>query len=246
MTALSSVEAALRAWPSPRFDGVSVVVPTFCLYPTNAVVNVFIDGSDREFVVHDRAGAIEQFHATLGMESVPKSLIYGTARRRGVTVAKDGALFVRKVTADELSGAIALVANASTDVAHHLIDYYRPAPRQNLSEEVEAILDTSFPSQWRKEEAFVGQSTKMHRFDYSVKLDGRQLLIDLVKPDASSVNAAVVAHLDVEKAEPRAFLHRVIYDDREKWPTASLALLRVVAVPIARSSAPEAFARLAA
>ena len=246
MNALESVTAALRGWPEPRFDGVSVVVPTFCLYPTNAVVNVYVDGTEREFVVHDRGGAIEQFHATLGMEEVPKSLIYGTARRRGVSVAKDGAIFVQRVSAEELAGAMTLVANASTDVAHHLIDYYRPPPRQVLSAEVEALLDTSFPSQWRKEEVVSGQSTKKHRFDYAVRLDGRQLLIDLVKPDASSINAAVVSHLDVEQAEPNRFMHRVIYDDREKWPSESLALLRVVAVPIARSAAPQAFARLAA
>src|ERR1700748_2948417 len=123
MSARISVEEALGAWPKPRFDGESVIVPTMCLYPSNAVVNVYVDGGDREFVVHDGGGAIEQFHATLGMEPVPKTLIYGSARQRGVTVGKDGSLSIGRVGLDGLAGAIALVASASVDVAYHLIDY---------------------------------------------------------------------------------------------------------------------------
>jgi hypothetical protein len=129
MNALANVKEALGGWPKPRFDGESVVVPTFCLYPSNAIVNVYVDGGDREFVVHDRGGAVEQMHATLGMEEVPKTLIYGTARRRGVSVGKDGSLYLGRVNMEGLAGAIALVANTSTDVAHHLIDYFRPPPR---------------------------------------------------------------------------------------------------------------------
>ena len=45
MNALVSVEEALAGWPKPRFDGESVVVPTLCLYPSNAVVNVYVDGT---------------------------------------------------------------------------------------------------------------------------------------------------------------------------------------------------------
>lgn len=246
MSALESVQAALEGWPKPRLDGATIVVPTLCLYPSNGIVNVYVDGGDREFVVHDQGAAIEQLHASVGMEPVPNSFIYGTARRRGVSVAKDGALFASRIPHEGLAGAIAAVANASREVASHLLDYYRLPPRRPLSEEVEVILDTRFPSQWRKEEAIVGHSAKRHRFDYVVSLERHRLLIDLVKPDASSVNAAVVSHLDVQQADPQSYLHRVIYDDREKWASENLALLRVGAVPVALSAANDALARLAA
>jgi hypothetical protein len=246
MITMDVVRVALQGWPQPRLDGDTVVVPTFCLYPSNGIVNVYVDGREREFMVHDRGGAIEELHASVGMEAVPNSFIYGTARRRGVSVARQGSLFVKDVPVESLAAAISAVANASREVAGHLIDYYRLPPRRPLSDEVETILDTRFPSQWRKEEAIIGQSAKRHRFDYIVTMRRQRLLLDLVKPDASSVNAAVVAHLDVEQASPREFVHRVIYDDREKWPSESLALLRVGAIPLALSAANDALARLAA
>lgn len=242
---MDAVKAALDGWPQPRFEAGTVVVPTHCLYPSNGVVNVYVDGRETDFLVHDRGAAIEQLHAAIGMEAIPNSFIYGPARRRGVQVAKDGTLFTKGVPIQALAGTIAAVANASREVAAHLLDYYRVPPRRPLSDEVEVILDTRFPKRWRREEVVAGQSTKTHRFDYAVPLGERRLLIDLVKPDASSVNAAVVSHLDVAQADPITFVHRVIYDDRERWPSASLALLRVGAVPVALSAANDVLGHLA-
>lgn len=246
MNVLANIEAALAGWPRPRFEGTSIIVPTTCLYPSNGIVNVYVEGGDSEFLAHDGRAAIGELHAAIGMEPVPNSFIYGVAKRRGVAVAKDGALFVKKLDVKALAGAVALVANASREVAAHLIEHYRPPRRRPLSEQVEAILNARFPSQWRKEEGIIGRSAKRHHFDYVVQRDRQPVLIDLVRPDASSVNAAVVAHLDVEQGQPNAFVHRVIYDDREKWPAESLALLRVGAVPVALSAANDALARLAA
>ena len=247
MNALDHVQAALAGWPHPGFDGPTVVVPTLALYPSNGIVHVFVDGNEREFVVHDRGGAMDQLHSTVGMEATPLHMVYGTARRRGVSVARNGSLFIKKVQPTDLAGAIAIVSSASAEVAAHLIEHFRPMPRRPLSDEVEVILDTRFPSKWRKEAPIPGKSLKQHRFDYTVSLSNEQLLLmDIVKPEASSVNAAVVAHLDVEQARPYAYVHRVIYDDREKWPAEALALLRVGATPLPLSAANDALSRLAA
>jgi hypothetical protein len=167
-------------------------------------------------------------------------------RKDGLSVSDLHRIYVSGVPVDGIEGAISLVANASRDVADFLVSRYRPSPRRPLGEELEAILNLRFPALWRKEEVFVGQSDKQYRFDYSVALpNNRKLVLETVKPDASSINAAVVANLDVHNAHPE-LIQRIVYDDTEKWPVESLRLLRVGAQPLALSGANEALKRIAA
>jgi hypothetical protein len=58
-----------------------------------------------------------------------------------------------------------------------------------------------------------------------------------VSPEASSINAAVVAHLDVKRANVPNVVRRIVYDDEEKWKAEDLSLLSVGApvVPFSRA-----------
>ena len=225
----------------------TVVVPTHCLYPTNHIVNVYVEAGQSQFLVHDNGEALDQLRAMGGHEPYPGALMRAAVRRDGLKVGETYRIFAPAVSVDGLEGAIALVANAARDAAIMLISRHRPMPRRPLGEELEAILNIQFPALWRKEEVLVGESNKHYKFDYTVALRNKEkLVIEIANPDASSINAAVVANLDVRNANPSGLIQRIVYDDHEKWPAESLRLLRVGAPPLALSAANEALRRLAA
>jgi hypothetical protein len=93
----------------------------------------------------------------------------------------------------------------------------------------------------------IGKSNKPHKFDNLVRLGrDRQLILDVVTREASSINAALVAHLDVKNAEYDKIEQRIIYDDDDKWSAADLNLLKLGATPVPFSRAAEVLERLAA
>jgi hypothetical protein len=67
-----------------------------------------------------------------------------------------------------------------------------------------------------------------------------------VSPEASSINAAVVAHLDVKQANVPNVVRRIVYDDEEKWKAEDLSLLSVGAPVVPFSRAREVLKRVAA
>src|SRR4051812_25059667 len=87
----------------------------------------------------------------------------------------------------------------------YLLGRYHP-PRRNLRRALEQILDQEFHSRWKRDGRILGASNKIHRIDYVVEIGrDRQLLLDMVVPEASSINAAVVAHLDVKQYQADKF-----------------------------------------
>jgi hypothetical protein len=210
-------------------------------------VNVYVEAGATHFLVHDNGEALDQLRAMGGHEPYPGAVLRAAARRDGLKVSEAYRIFASAVPLEGLESAIVLVANVARDAADMLIARHRPMPRRPLGEELEAILNIQFPALWRKEEMLIGESNKHYRFDYAVTLPSKEkLVIETVNPDASSINAAVVAHLDVRNANPRGLIQRIVYDDHDKWPAESLRLLRVGAPPLALSAANDALRRLAA
>ena len=247
MTTVDTVRAALAGWPAPRLDAGSVVVPTHCLYPSNGIVHVYVEGGLREFVVHDNGDAYDQLHSMGGHEPVPGHLIRAVVRQNGLLVSDRHSIYLKDVDEAGLAGAIALVANGAKEAAEYLISRHRPAPRRPIKDELEAILTLRFPTLWRREEVFLGGSNKQHRFDYTVDLGRKgKLLMDIAKPEPSSINAAVVAHLDVRQGKAEHLVQRIVFDDHDHWTSENLSLLGVGAIPIPLSVANDALARLAA
>jgi hypothetical protein len=81
---------------------------------------------------------------------------------------------------------------------------------------------------------------------FRVMANVRRLIVDPAVHDISSINARVVANLDVRAVNDPLLEQRIIYDDEEHWTPADLNLLQVGAtvVPFSRSS--EVIRRLAA
>jgi hypothetical protein len=247
MNLIEQVRTALASWPEPeQLASGGIIVPTHCLYPSNSVVNVKVEGGVDNFFVHDRGGAIEEMESTCATASSFARLIFHIAKPYGLSVSDDGTIYATEVGMDELASMIALIANASKESAQYLIERYRP-PHREMRDAVELILDMGYRNRWKRDLKIIGASDKPHKFDYVVSLSNdRQLLLDAVLPDASSINAAIVAHLDVKQSEDKNLDQRIVYDDTAKWSAADLSLLRVGARPVPVRNLKEALERLAA
>jgi len=246
MSTLETVKAALHKWPEPRISDRGISVPTHCLYPSNSVVKVVVEGGEDQFVVDDNAGSLEELEEVKIAPKNAARLIIGVARSLGLEVSTAGAIYSRRVPWSELEATIVLVANASKSAAEHLLDTVKP-PKRNLRLVVERLLEKEFKSRWTRDSKIVGASNKQHKFDYVVQLkNDRQLLLDVVVPDSNSINSAVVAHLDVRHGNSENVEQRIVYDDQQVWSSADLKLLKVGARTVPLSSLEQTLDRLAA
>jgi hypothetical protein len=247
MTVRDVVSAAMTKWPKASEDEGRVLVPTHCLYPSNGVVSVIVEGGADTFRVHDDGSALDELDSAGGIVSYPIAVIRAATRRLGVEVSDAGVILAPLVARKDLASSIIIVANASKYAAHRLIDSMRPQPRRNFRLELEKLLETEFGHIPLRRSSAVAGVHKPHKFDFVVHVgEQRQLLLDAVSPEASSINAAVVAHLDVRQANVPHLVQRIVYDDEEKWKAEDLSLLSVGAPVVPFSRAREVLKRVAA
>jgi hypothetical protein len=247
MTVYDAVLAAVAEWPKASQDENRVIVPTQCLYPSNGVVGVVVEGGADTFSVHDDGAALEELDSAGGTVAYPIAVMRSATRRLGVEVSDAGVIFAPLAVRADLTATIMIVANASKYAAHRLIDSMRPRPRRNFRLELERLLETEFGRVMLQRASAIPGAHKPHKFDFVVQVgERRRLLLDGVSPEASSINAAVVAHLDVKQANVPNLVQRIVYDDEEKWKAEDLSLLSVGAPVVPFSRAREVLKRVAA
>jgi hypothetical protein len=235
------------SWPQAIAEGERILVPTHCLYPSNSAVTVVVEGGRHEFLVHDDAGALDELTAAGACFTRIDGLVRQIVRAQGLEISENGIIHSRIVNTRELAATIVLIANASKEAAHELLSRFKPRMRRNFRAELGQLLELRFPKLVSRDVPIVGASNKPHKFHHAVRLGGeRQLLIDAVIHEASSINAAVVANLDVRNLRYPNIEQRIIYDDSEAWAAADLNLLRVGAPAVPFSRAPEVLDRIAA
>jgi hypothetical protein len=251
MNIRDGVESALTKWSRLSDEDGHVLVPTHCLYPSNSTVTVWVGPGSGSYIVHDNRGALDEL-SSAGTQD-PHSLLYSTfmvqhvVRAFGLSMDESGLIKAARVEPDELLGTIVLVANASKEAATDFLNRFRPRLRRNIKAELASMLEVHFPNHVSKNGTVIGKSNKPHKFDNLVRLRGdRQLILDAVTREASSINAALVAHLDVKNAQYPQIEQRIIYDDDDKWSAADLNLLKLGATPVPFSRAAEVLERLAA
>lgn len=247
MTLIETVGNAMMGWPRATSHASGVFVPTHCLYPSNAVVRVCVSGRLNEFRVHDDGGALDEFESSGGVANDAIATIRNKAREQGLGVTRAGLIHTSEaVGLDQVAGAIVLVANASKEAAHLLLEKYRAHPRRNFRQELAGILELKF-GRLSSRGPVVGMSNKPHKFDYDIRLSGdRRLLIDAVVPEASSINAVLVSNIDVKQAERSDLIQRIVYDDHDDWKSSDLTLLSLGATVVPYTRIQPALERLAA
>jgi hypothetical protein len=214
-----------------------VRVTTHCMYPSNSLVSVYVNGGNNTFVVSDDGNAIKELTASgIDLQQSTKA-ISNYALMLGVAY-KNGSLYTPQVSLKELSIAIILVANSSKELATHLLSNTKIKNKRNFKELVHQFLSNKFDLDKVKPMKFIGESNKPHKFDNVIVLNNeRKLIVDPVIKDAASINARVVANIDIKSKKLTGIEQRIIYDDEDDWTPSDINLLTIGATVIPFSKA---------
>lgn len=225
-------------------DGVRV--STQCLYPSNGCVAVTVRGSGDRFVITDDGGALSEI-SSAGLAQRPTDRqVRSVVQQQGLKV-QNGAIYSPPVPLDAVAMAILLVANAAKEVADWGLDHLRFSIPRSFRRDLTELLQRHFHDNMKDDQPIVGASNKPHKFGHVIYLQNeKRFLVDPVVNDASSINARVVANLDVKMMGDPLIEQMIIYDDRLKWTASDLKLLQVGAPIVPFSLASREVQRLAA
>lgn len=225
-------------------DGDSVRVTTHCMYPTNTFVSVKIIGGTDSFIVSDNGNAFKELTSTGSNWYPTKLAISAFEKQHGITI-KDSAVVSPLVPKESLGVAIALIANASKNLAAWLFDHAKIKKKYDFDSIVKQFLKSTFNVSINSE-SILGASNKPHKFENIILLsDNRKLIVDSVKHDTNSINARVVANMDIKSAGYDDLEQKLIYDDSDDWSHADLNLLQLGASVVPYSKAEQVFSRIA-
>lgn len=224
-------------------DGVRVT--THCLYPSNAFVQVTVRGGVESCVVSDDGRALAEIESEGVDVRRPDALLLHLVSPHGLRM-KAGVISSEPVPLDRVALAVSLVANTSKDVANWLYDHSKIRRDGNFKQVVRKFLNEMFEDRVHHDEKIVGESNKTHKFENVIVLrEDRRLIIDAVSNDPSSINARVVANLDVRTAKHAHLVQRIVYDDTQPWAPADLNLLQVGARVVPFSGSRDVIEKLA-
>jgi len=225
-------------------DGVRVT--THCMYPSNGLVQVTVRGGARTIIASDEGGGVEEaLSAGIPLKEYDRGLGH-LVRDQGLFIKK-GIVFTPQMPLEAAPLAVLLVANASQEVARWLYEHTKIKRSRDFRTLLAEFLKSRFDDRVEHNAVIFGHSNKPHRFANVISFsNGRRLIVDPVTNEPSSINARVVANLDVKATENPAIEQRIVYDDDEHWAPADLNLLQVGAnvIPYSRSS--DVIERLAA
>ena len=74
---------------------------------------------------------------------------------------------------------------------------------------------------------------------------GKRIVVDPVIHDMKSINARVVANMDVQRAGYEDVEQRIVYDDSDDWKASEINILQFGATVIPFSKAPKVLSRMA-
>jgi hypothetical protein len=229
---------------TPVEDGLRV--STHCLYPSNGAVTLTVRGNGNEFVISDDCGALDELSSSGDRKRPSDRQIRSIIKNQGLKV-KDGAIYSPVVPLDAVPAAIILVANAAKVVAEWGYAHIRFTITRNFKTDLAELLQRHFNESLKCDLPIIGESNKRHKFRYVIYLpEDRKLLIDPVVNDPSSINARVVANIDVRMAKDPSIVQYIVYDDAVEWLSSDLRLLRVGAPTLPFSEVETTIDRFAA
>ena len=161
--------------------------------------------------------------------------------------AENGVIFSPRIPLSDVPASILLVANASKEVADWGLANIKFKAVRNFREDLADLLGRHFHDNLKHDFPVIGASNKPHKFSNVILLPhDRRLLVDPAVNEASSINARVVANMDVRMAHNANLLQLIVYDDRENWDSSQLNLLGLGAATVSFGMAEREIMRLAA
>jgi hypothetical protein len=222
-----------------------VIVTTHCMYPSNGLVRVVVRGGENTIIATDDGGAMEEATgAGIAFRDYNRQLSH-LIKDNGLLIS-EGVIRTPKMPIEAAPLAVLHVANASQEIARWMFDHAKIKRTRDFKALLADFLAKRFDDRVDHNAIIVGHSTKPHKFANVVNLGHeKRLIIDPVAHEASSINARVIANLDVKAVEDPNIIQRIIYDDEESWSPADLNLLQVGAPVIAFSKASQVIERIA-
>src|ERR1039458_4694313 len=222
-----------------------VLVTTHCMYPSNGLVRVMVRSGENTVFASDEGGAMGvALAAGIPVKEYGRQLAH-LVKAQGVLI-RDGIVFAPPMPIEAAPLSVLLVANASQEIARWLYEHMKIKRTRDFKELLASFLKKTFDDRVAPA-TIVGHSNKPHKFANVISFaSGKRIIVDPVANEPSSVNARVVANLDIKAVQNPLIIQRIVYDDEEEWTPADLNLLQVGAdvVPFSRSS--EVIERLAA
>jgi hypothetical protein len=223
-------------------DGVRVT--THCMYPSNGLVQVTLRGGAETVVASDEGGAVGE--ALSAGIPVKDYMLVHLIKDQGLSIRK-GVICTPQIPIEAVSLGILHVANASQEIAHWLYEHVKIKRTRDFKAMLAEFLALAFHDRVSHNAIIIGNSNKPHKFANVVSLpNGRRLIVDPAVRDPSSINARIVANLDVKATRDPLLEQRIVYDDEEDWTPADLNLLQVGATVIPFSRSSEVIRRIAA
>jgi hypothetical protein len=235
--ALEIIAHGISEWRRMATNSEGVLVSTDCLYYDRSNVAVTVVGlkNGESVVVHDGRGAEDRLAASGRHVASVDRILSRVARRYGL-VAQNCKISSLPAPASDIGMLVPLVANASQEGALALLKESTRGFKRDLPSEVIKLLERRYPdASIVSDDHIEGASRRSYRFDVSLTdLAERQLLVDVVSPDANSINAAVVANIDVARRTDRRFVQAIVYDPAraEMFGASNLSLLASVALTL--------------
>lgn len=239
--------AAVRAWPLCEHDGTEHVIVTHCQLPGGSLIKVRVRRSEHGWIVSDGGAALDEAVAA-GVSKPAFGLnVRRAIRAKGLSFS-EGRIESPSIGLESLYNATIIVANTARDIAETLIMVGDAGDNETLERRARKILITRFHT-WVSAKPVIipGASERAHTFDNALDLpDGRRVLVDVVKHQGNSINATVVANLDIQRLNNPKFVQRIVFDPNESWKPEEIELLSVGATPVALPSLADAIGRIAA
>ncbi|XSC46268.1 hypothetical protein ACF1BQ_010480 [Bradyrhizobium sp. RDT10] len=212
----ASIDRGMRDIASIEVVNDGVRFTTHCMYPSNGLVRVTVKGGRETVFASDEGEAVGEALSAGAMLKNPDKLLRGLVRAQGLDIS-NGIIRSDRMPIEAASLAILAVSNAARDVAHWLYDHHRLKSSRDFRRMLAEFLKNKFDDQVTPA-TIVGKSNKPHKFANVISFaNGRRLIIDAVANDPSSINARVVAHLDVRSTNDPTIDQRIVYDDAERW-----------------------------
>lgn len=218
------VESAASALIEARKTNLGIEVTMPVIYPTGQCVTVVVTVEGGEYVVHD-AGFGAMFLAAEGVKFT--SDLHRRLRNLAERYSCDfiESRMTQRCTVEQLSVAIALVANASRTVGDQALNV-RQQPEYDFREVVAERVRTVVGRRARDNQEFRGGSGRMYRVSNVVLDSAERRPVAFVE---ATHTRATLEHHYTEFSDLRfAYAHVSnisIYDEQEKWTRADLSLL---------------------
>jgi hypothetical protein len=243
MSATDFVSEALAPLATLRERDGIITVPTHCLYPSHAVVNVYVRGGANGAVVSDEGRAIDELTSHNRDIANPDRFLQKFCRRAGLN-AKNGKIVSPPVEPHQLAASVMFVANASASAVSWGLEHLKVRRRRDLRRELEDLLERTFSKAAITPARLSGKSTRQYKFENAIHIGDRLIIVDPVLPDANSINSHAIAHMDIRQLGDERIVQRLVYDDEDEWGAAELNLLRMAAPLVPFSKAATGLERL--